>query len=130
MEILDREGVSGRLKALREQAGDSTGEMAEKCQTSRASISQYETGKTLPGAEFLVRLWLHYKADPIRLLTGTYDTVDTNKADLSLSMEEMDLVRAYRKVPQLERQGLRTITLALAAAAPAGKVAATKKGAK
>ena len=119
MDFIDKAAVGARIKAIRDET--TLADMAHKCLTTHSAISKYERGLVLPGAEFLVRLWLHYKADPIRLLTGTYDTVDTNKADLSLSMEEMDLVRAYRKVPQLERQGLRTITQALAAAAPAGK---------
>jgi transcriptional regulator with XRE-family HTH domain len=50
------DGLSFRLKAVREQSGLSQAELARRLGLSRSSIAKYEAGAHLPGVRVLVRL--------------------------------------------------------------------------
>lgn len=49
-------GVAERLAALRQRAGLSQGEVAERLNVSRQAVSRWETGLTIPSIDNLARL--------------------------------------------------------------------------
>lgn len=70
-------GLSERLKENRERLGLSQGDVAEKLNITRQSISRWETGKGTPDLENLVLLSKLYQVSTDELLKESVDVKDT-----------------------------------------------------
>lgn len=123
----DKKEIGLRIQTRRTKEGFSLVQWAEKLALSKSTISRYESGTNLPDAEFLVKLWLHHGVDPIRLLTGDYDTVDTTKKGFSPSEPEKAHIEALRACSPAERS---TVEQVLALALFKAKAATPKPAAK
>ncbi len=111
--FLNKIDVGARIKEVRLESGFTLVQWAEKLDTSKSTISRCEVGAGLPDVEFIVKLWLHHEVDPIRLLTGDYDTTDTNKKDgehgISLSQDEKALIKSVRAATPEIRLAIKTV---------------------
>ena len=70
-------GLAERLKENRERLGLSQGDVAEKLNITRQSISRWETGKGAPDLDNLVLLSKLYQVSTDELLKESIDVKDT-----------------------------------------------------
>jgi transcriptional regulator with XRE-family HTH domain len=83
------EGIGQRLREVR--GAMSQAEFAERLGVAPPSISNYETGKRLPDAEFISKLVECFNIDPMWILLGKI------KGSSELRDDEAEVLGAYRK---------------------------------
>lgn len=96
-----------KLRLIREENNISQKELAKKLEVSASNIYNYETGRTEPSIDFLIRL--------ARALDVTVDYLVGNSDDLGnvgtteqFTDEERDLIKCYRAIGNAERLALLT----------------------
>lgn len=103
--------TSERLRTLREKKGLSQEEVARLLGISRPAYVKYETGKSKPvrkikelceifnvSSDYLLGTDIKIKNDDT-LMSRFITDKDIEKNNLSLSKEEIDLIKKYRKLP-------------------------------
>lgn len=91
-----------RLKELREKAGMTQMELAEKLGVAKGTIGNYEAGGRMPNNEKLEAIADLFNSDIDYLLGRTNDAPD-------FSLEEKWIIKAYRKADQDTKDGIRMI---------------------
>lgn len=89
--------ISTKLKIIRDKAGLSTVQFAEKIGISQQAYSRLENGKSLPRAETLIALYEKFQVDPLWLLTGQ---TRTRIAD----PEALQLAEKFQRLPPESRR--------------------------
>ena len=103
-----------RIREIREELGLSQKELAEKMQVSPTNIYNYETGRTEPSIEILLKLSQILNVS-IDYLIGREDDfgVVKNHAAVQggeiLSAEEKELIRNYRKLTDEQKLAVKMI---------------------
>ena len=92
---------SKRLKELRESAGLTQTQLADKLDVSRGSISFYENGDRIPDIEFLARVSDEFKVSADWLIgLSSVRSIDLNVKGVceytGLSEESLDMVLKYK----------------------------------
>lgn len=102
--------VGERVQAVRAGSGLSQRDFASRLGISSGGISQIETGKTMPGGEFLLRLHQEFKADVTWVLTGVSAGGELPPA----SPREAALLDNYRNSPDTGKDAIERTAFALA----------------
>lgn len=95
------EDIGMRIQEVRKAAGLNQQGFAARLGTSSGYISELETGKSMPGAKFLISLKREFGADIDWLLTG-----EGEKPPALLSEEERILVDQFRQSSKAGRDAL------------------------
>ena len=98
-----------KLKELRLNQGLSQKDLAEKLNVSPTNIYNYETGRTEPSIEWIIKL-----ADALNTsvdyLIGHDDVESVQRASASgLSPEELELLRNYALLSDVERRAVQNV---------------------
>lgn len=99
-----------RLRDRRKELGISQGELAKALGVSVSAVSNYETGLNAMREDVLLRLFQVLKVEPNYLYQD-----DFVSQELTLSVEEEQLVRQYRALRVPARQALSAVASSLAA---------------
>lgn len=110
------EKVGERVRQVRGEMTQAA--FAELLGIDRKTVVRYESGERLPDAEFLIKLNVLYKVQPLWLLTGLGSDVAGEK----LTPREARLLAAYRAADDQGKAALE----AMAAALPAPQAARQK----
>lgn len=89
-------------------------EFAAKLSTSSGYISGVESGKTMPGGEFLLRIHQEFGVDVTWLLVGASATTLPPAPDMELQPREAALLDNYRNSPDVGKDALERTASALA----------------
>lgn len=113
--------TSERLRTLREKKGLSQGEVAKLLGISRPAYVKYETGKSKPvrkikelctlfnvSSDYLLGNDIKIK-DENTLMTCLEMDKDIKKDNMSLSKEEIDLIKKYRELPYAGKTTVKAI---------------------
>ena len=97
--------VGERVLAIRKAAGLNQRAFAERLTTSSGYISGVESGTTMPGGEFLLRLQAEFQVDPTWLLTG-----QVAGAAVAAPISEGDrvLLDNFHAAPEQVQAGIKT----------------------
>ncbi len=106
-----RAAIAARLRAAREMAGLSQGQVAKLIGVHRPTISESEAGRRRVPAEELAQLAVIYHVSVGWLTTAASETADLNDARLQL---------AARELSKLKAQDLDRVLKLLAALRPRG----------
>jgi len=119
--------VGGRVLAVRTSAGLNQRDFAAQLGTSSGGISQIESGKTMPGGDFLLRLHENFDVDVTWLLTGQRNPSLPPPPAPALSADEASLLADYRASHPVVQRSTRA-ALREAAAFSGGEVAVPRTG--
>lgn len=117
MNELETNEIGARIKKIRGQLTQK--EFADLLGVGRTSVVRYESGERTPDAEFLVKLNVIYKVQPLWLLTGQGADIAGEK----LTPAESILLNNYRHCLPEGKAALMTTSAAFVA----GSVAPSKK---
>ncbi|MBN6886153.1 transcriptional regulator with XRE-family HTH domain [Cytobacillus horneckiae] len=93
--------ISQRLKEIRKQRGLTQEALAQKVNTKKTTISNYETGYSTPSNEMLVDL-AQILNTSVDYLLGISDNENyNNSTNISLSPEEIKVFEEFKKYPML-----------------------------
>ena len=87
-----------RIKKVRKLSGLKQELFGQQLGVSKSSVINYETGKRIPDALFLIRILENFNVDPIWLMLGTGDmpirknSGNSESADPSIIKEYRDLI--------------------------------------
>jgi len=111
--------IGERVLWVRTQNGLSQRDFAARLGISSGGISQIESGKTMPGGEFLLRIHEEFGVDVTWLLTGQYGGKKPPPAPPKYTPppDEEDLLNAYRTSTAEVKAVIRAASLAAAKAA-------------
>lgn len=87
--------VGNRLKELRENAKYTQEELANKLGTIQVQVWRWETGKTEPSTEMIVKMAKLFRVT-VDYLLGLVNQPDDQLSEADLSGVENQLIRAYR----------------------------------
>ena len=90
--------VSTTMKLLRIEKGINQEQLAEQLHVTRQAVSSWETGKTQPDIDTLLRLCCIYHIDDVLEIFGYQPA---KKPHFNLSAQEKDLVIQYRNHPEM-----------------------------
>lgn len=85
------------MRKRREELGITQQDLADKCELSRVSISNYESGKTVPDKENLMILANVLDVDPIDLACNTVEEINVDLEDL-ISKTQYSLFKYLNKL--------------------------------
>ncbi|MBX3392745.1 MAG: helix-turn-helix transcriptional regulator [Phycisphaeraceae bacterium] len=108
---IQREGIAKRLRAAREQAGLSQGQVAKLMGWHRPTVSQIEAGQRRVSAEELPVLARHYRVSVAWLTKSTDPEQDPVDPQLELAARELqrlkpnDLQRVIKLLSALKKGG-------------------------
>ena len=99
-----------KLKEIREELGISQKELAEKMQVSPTNIYNYETGRTEPSIEVLLKLSKILNTS-VDYLIGNEDdfrniVISGSEKKETLSLKEQRLLKAFNKLSDPEKEKL------------------------
>lgn len=106
--------IGKRVQQVRGSAKLNQREFATKLSTSSGYISGVESGKTMPGGEFLLRIHQEFGVDVTWLLTGSSATTLPPAPNLELQPREAALLDNYRNSPDVGKDALERTASALA----------------
>lgn len=99
-----------RLKELRDEAGLSQGDIAEKFSVAQNTVSSWENGKRDPDTDTVKKIAAFFGVSIDYLLGVTSIKKAPSLEDAELSTEESELLRRFRKVsPALQDAALRML---------------------
>ena len=99
-----------QMRLRREALALSRAQLAARLGVSPSAISNYENGLSSPKEDVLLRLFDALDADPNYLFRGSF------RAERSpFSREEQDLIEAYRALPPIGRETVRSLISSLGA---------------
>lgn len=97
------ERIANRLKCLREESGLTQKELSEHLYISRTTIAGYETGKTIPSLEVLIKYadffnattdWILCRTDSKEFkITEDNEIQITHHKDTGISKAAIDLIK-------------------------------------
>lgn len=99
-----------QMRLRREALGLSRAELAEELGVSPSAISNYENGLSSPKEDILLKLFDALQVDPNYLFRGSF-----RAERAAFSREEQDLIEAYRALPPLGRDTVRSLISSLGA---------------
>ena len=99
-----------QMRLRREALGLSRAELAEELGVSPSAISNYENGISSPKEDILLKLFDALQVDPNYLFRGSF-----RAERAAFSREEQDLIEAYRALPPLGRDTVRSLISSLGA---------------
>jgi transcriptional regulator with XRE-family HTH domain len=99
--------VGVRVQDIRKSVALNLRDFAARLSTSAGRISEIESGKTMPGGDFLLRLHAEFAVDLNWLLTGSVAD-GSFAAPPALTPEETALIDNFRHSPPAARQALKT----------------------
>ncbi len=100
--------IGSRIKQIR--GTQTQQEFADLLDIGRTTLINYEGNTRVPDAEFLLKLYVMYKVQPLWLLTGIGDDV----SGVKLKPDESILLDNYRHCPPEGKAALKTTSAALA----------------
>lgn len=106
--------IGRRVQQVRGEAKLNQREFAAKLSTSSGYISGVESGKTMPGGEFLLRIHQEFGVDVTWLLAGASATAPPPAPDMELQPREAALLDNYRHCPDTGKDALERTASALA----------------
>lgn len=95
--------VGNRVRQIRARMGLNQRDFASRLGISSGGISQIESGKTMPGGDFLLRIYQEFDVDITWLLSGVSTTKLTSS---TLSEEKQALLDAYDEMTPRQRASL------------------------
>ncbi len=99
-----------QMRLRREALSLSRAQLAARLGVSPSAISNYENGLSSPKEDVLLRLFDALDVDPNYLFRGAF------RAERSpFSREEQDLIEAYRALPPIGRETVRSLISSLGA---------------
>ena len=99
-----------QMRLRREALGLSRAELAEELGVSPSAISNYENGLSSPKEDILLKLFDALQVDPNYLFRGSF-----RAERAAFSREEQELIEAYRALPPLGRDTVRSLIGSLGA---------------
>lgn len=105
-----------RVLQIRGAAGLNQREFAARLGTSSGYISSVESGKTMPGGDFLLRLHQEFGTDVTWLLTGR--NASGSVPTPTLAPDEAALLDNYRHSPKDQQDILKATSAAFAKSCP------------
>lgn len=108
---MSNENVGVRVKKVREDAGLNQRDFAARLNVSNGAVSQVESGKTMPGGEFLLRMYQEFGTDITWLLVGV---VTGNIPVQELRPDEEALLDNYRNTPKEQQKIIKETSAAFA----------------
>ena len=99
-----------QMRLRREALGLSRAELAEELGVSPSAISNYENGLSSPKEDILLKLFDALQVDPNYLFRGSF-----RAERAAFSREEQDLIEAYRALPPIGRETVRSLISSLGA---------------
>ena len=99
-----------QMRLRREELALSRAQLAEVLGVSPSAISNYENDLSSPKEEILLRLFDALRVDPNYLYRGSF-----REEASALTLEEQDLLEAYRSLPPLGRETVKDLTRSLCA---------------
>ena len=106
-------GVGARVQEVRKSIDLNLRDFAARLSTSAGRISEIESGKTMPGGDFLLRLHAEFGVDLNWLLSGAPADGSFSVAP-SLTPEESALLDNFRHSPPAAQKALKTTSDLLA----------------
>lgn len=102
--------VGRRVQQVRADAQLNQREFASRLGTSSGGVSQIESGKTMPGGDFLLRIHREFGADVTWLLTGAIGgTIPQAVAEVELLPEgDRTLLANFHAAPAQVQAGVKT----------------------
>lgn len=94
------EQIAKRIKEARLNQGMTGKEAAGKLGIAASTLSQYESGKSEPSFEMVIKISKLYNSNIDYLLTGE---VPKEEKDIKVNDEEYSLVKAYRELDDYTR---------------------------
>ena len=99
-----------QMRLRREALSLSRAQLAARLGVSPSAISNYENGLSSPKEDVLLRLFDALDADPNYLFRGAFHAECS-----TFSREEQDLIEAYRALPPIGRETVRSLISSLGA---------------
>lgn len=85
-------------------------EFAKEMGVGRTTVIRYESNERVPDPEFLLRLNVRYRVDPLHVLTGLREHTSN-----SLQDDEIELLKDYKNCDEADRLAVRNLVASLAA---------------
>ncbi|KFK92746.1 MULTISPECIES: helix-turn-helix domain-containing protein [unclassified Serratia (in: enterobacteria)] len=104
--------VGERVALIRKRAGMNQRDFAARLGISNGGISQIESGKAMPGGDFLLRIHQEFGVDLTWLLTGMSNTVP--KEAPVVSPEKQELMDAFDDMSPEQRRAILEVGKVLA----------------
>ena len=99
-----------QMRLRREALSLSRAQLAARLGVSPSAISNYENGLSSPKEDVLLRLFDALDVDPNYLFRGAFHAECS-----TFSREEQDLIEAYRALPSIGRETVRSLISSLGA---------------
>lgn len=106
------------LKKLRLELGISQKELAEKLGVSPTNIYNYETGRTQPSVEWIIKLADFFEVSTDFLLgrEDDFGVIRSQSAAPALDKDEQELIENFRELNRLQKQKILAYTEGMLAA--------------
>lgn len=101
--------IGVRIRQIRMNAKLNQRDFASRLRISTGGISQIESGKVMPGGDFLLRIHQEFNVDITYLLTGEYALRELSKYGTINNADEAQILTEYRKSSNEARDAARYI---------------------
>ncbi|MDR0441574.1 MAG: helix-turn-helix domain-containing protein [Candidatus Accumulibacter sp.] len=109
---MSKKEIGKRIQRIRADSGLNQRDFAARLDISNGGISQIESGKAMPGGDFLLRIHQEFGIDVTWLLTGV--SVGGVVPVPALKPDESALLDNYRHSPEEQQRLLRETSVAFA----------------
>ena len=97
--------IAARMRELREKAGESLDEVAEKCEISRVTLARYENGARTPVLKNAAKLAAYYGVDTDYLM-GKKETEKERTDTPALSETEQEFLKRFKRLNESDKEAI------------------------